>query len=94
MSPRRKTMTDMVNDHEIVLYGEDAADDDGLIGRVKEVEKTHEYVQDIRLRMRQIVWGVILLIVSTFALDWYKGARAPSVEEIAKGVAQALKEKK
>lgn len=94
MSPRHKTMGEMVSDHEAILYGEDGTDAPGLIDRVSEVEKTHKYVEEIRNRMRQIVWAVILLIVSTFALDWYKGKPTPSVDEIAQGVAKALKEKK
>jgi len=92
--PQRRAMTDMVNDHEIVLYGADDTDSPGLIDKVSDIEKTHKYVEDIRNRMRQIVWGVILLIVSTFALDWYKGERGPTTEEIVQGVAKALKEKK
>jgi hypothetical protein len=87
-------MGEMVSDHEAVLYGADDTDALGLIDRVSEVEKTHKYVEEIRNRMRQIVWAVILLIVSTFAIDWYKGTPAPSVDEIAQGVAKALKEKK
>lgn len=87
-------MGEMVNDHETVLYGADDTDSLGLIDKVSEVEKTHKYVEDIRNRMRHIVWAVILLIISTFALDWYKGKPAPSVDEIVKGVAKALKEQK
>lgn len=93
MSPRRQTMHEMVNDHELVLYGTDDTDDNGLIDRVKDIEKTHEYVQDIRNRMRQIVWGVIALILTTVAVDWFRGDSAPSTEDISKAVVKALKEK-